>query len=328
MQSFYRNIGKGTDYEFDSYDMKSNILGSNWFDKIGNEYILSKNLLTIYINSELNDSKYTIINYINDIPENEKLDIVFKFDNLKENILIFNSLCNILSLVDSKRNIVIDITNLIFSENAELNFDSLKSNVKISSMLNNKLEEKYNFSNLYFESWMMNCDEERFSVLIQKLTPNTLARIKRMREICTNFYRRTPVQIKNAKNLEKTIYAYKWISANIGYDFSANNSDGTLKPDRVDSQDPILTLEHKKGTSVGKSRLLKLLLNNHYMKVPCFLVNGKVGNKQHTWNEILLEDDSTVEFDLSNQNNKLTTDHNDLAVYNESLNNGYTKRLK
>ena len=64
------------------------------------------------------------------------------------------------------------------------------------------------------------------------------------------------------------------------------------------------------------------------MKVPCFLVNGKVGNKQHTWNEILLEDDSTVEFDLSNQNNKLTTDHNELAVYNESLNNGYTKRFK
>jgi hypothetical protein len=149
-----------------------------------------------------------------------------------------------------------------------------------------------------------------------------------MREICFNFYRRTPQQLKNASNLEKTVYAYKWIGANIGYDFSANNIDGSIKADRLDSQDPIFTLEHRKGTSVGKSRALKLFLNNFYMKVPCFLVNGKVGDKEHTWNEILLEDDTSVEFDLSNQNNKQTTNHNELTIYNDSLNNEYTKRLK
>jgi len=308
--------------------MKSSVLGNDWFDKNGNEYILSKNILTICINNEINGNGYTVVDYINEIPDSIKLDIVLRVSSSKEGILQFNSLCELFKSISPKRNVVIDITNLKIGENEELIFDSLIQNVKISSILNNLFEEKYNFSNKFFESWMMNCNDERFNLLIQKLTPNTMSRIKRLREICSNFYRRTPQQLKNGKNFEKAVYAYKWISANIGYDFSANNLDGTIKEDRVDSQDSILTLEHKKGTSIGKSRVLKLFLNNYYMKVLCFLVNGEVGNKKHTWNEIVLEDESIIEFDLSNQNSKVAVEHDELAVYNESLNNGYTKRLK
>ena len=105
------------------------------------------------------------INFVNLRDAGDPVEIAKAYDKAGADELVFLDI----TASSDARNIVIDITNLIFSENAELNFDSLKSNVKISSMLNNKLEEKYNFSNLYFESWMMNCDEERFSVLIQTL---------------------------------------------------------------------------------------------------------------------------------------------------------------
>ena len=62
--------------------------------------------------------------------------------------------------------------------------------------------------------------------------------------------------------------------------------------------------------------MLKLLLNNYYMKVPCFLVKGMSGRLQHTWNEIILEDDSVIDLDISKQNNRIANNHNELNNFN------------
>ena len=97
--------------------------------------------------------------------------------------------------------------------------------------------------------------------------------------------------------------------------FQAHNSDGTIKNDKLDSKDPICTVGNRKGSAEGRARLFKLVLNNYYMKVPCFLVKGTSSNLEHTWNEVLMEDNTTVEFDLSNKENKVSINHDELDMY-------------
>lgn len=323
----FRNIGIGTDFEFKSYILDKQ-LGKNieWYDKSGNKYSLVNGYLVITSSDGFNNNDYSIADYINDIPSDSNLIVILNIISEQNVIELFNTLFDILSTKDINRKVIINITNLKFNEKTKLVFDNLDNNVKISSMLDDNLKENNLLSNESFESWMLNCDEERFKMLLQKLSANTLARIKRMREIASNFYRRTPLPIKKASNLEKTVFAFKWCIANINYDFSAVNSDGSLKIDKEDSKNPIYTLEHKKGVSEGRAKLLKLFLNNFYMQVPCFLVRGTVNDKQHIWNEVLMEDDTTVEFDLSNQINKVSNSHLELEMYTQKE-NGKVKKL-
>lgn len=78
--------------------------------------------------------------------------------------------------------------------------------------------------------------------------------------------------------MKKIKVIYNWCCENIAYYVTVIKSDSSLKRDRKDSQDPIFTFNIRKGVCEGRTRLLKVLLNNYYMWVPCFLVKGKSGN--------------------------------------------------
>ena len=318
-----REIARGTDYEFDMYNLSTGSkygINNEWHDKKGNNYILTKNYLIITANEYFQNDGYSIVNYINDIPENLNVLLNIKSEN---NILNgFNMLFDLLTSNNINKKVFVNITNIKLNEKSDFHIDNLNKNVKITSMLDDELKENYLVSNESFESWMLNCEEERFKLLLQSLTIDTCSRIKRMREIASNFYRRTPLQLKKANNLEKAVYAYKWFSANISYDYQAHNSDGIVKQDRSDSKDPICTAGNRKGTYEGRARLFKLVLNNYYMNVPCFLVKGTSSNLEHTWNEVLMEDNTTVEFDLSNKQDKVSIVHDELDSY---LNNKQDK---
>ena len=50
------------------------------------------------------------------------------------------------------------------------------------------------------------------------------------------------------------------------------------------------------------------------MKVPCYTVKGKAGRLEHVWNEILLEDGSILDLDISKQNNRVLRDQRELTI--------------
>lgn len=324
-----KQIGKGTTYEFRNHSMftplpsrngvstaHKSIIDNEWYDKSGVHYKLSKDTLCISVNDFFPNDGYSIIDYINEIPDGLDLTIMLRIKSKPNEMAGLNVLCNLLSTYLTRKNVVIDITDMEFCEKVALDIDNLPDNVKLTSLIDRNLNENYIFSNQSFESYAMNSSEENFDLLVSKLTATTRKRIIRMREICSNFYRFAPGNLKTASSKEKTMFAYNWCLSNIKYDINATNSDGTLKNDRKDSQDPIITFDNRMGVCEGRARLLKLLLNNYYMKVPCFLVKGMSGRLQHTWNEIILEDGSVIDLDISKQNNRIANNHDELNNFN------------
>ena len=324
-----KQIGKGTTYEFRNHaiftslpkrngisTVPKTIIDNEWYDKNGVYYKLVNNILYIVTTDFFPNEGYSIVDYINEITKNSNLTIMLKIKSKPNETAGFNSLCNLLSAFPTNQKIVIDITDMEFCEKVALDIDNLPNNVKITSLIDRDLSENYVFSNQSFESWAMNSNEENFKLLLSKLTTKTQERLKRMREICSNFYTFTPNNIKMANNEDKTIFAYNWCCNNIKYDINATNSDGTLKNNRKDSQDPIITFDKRMGVCEGRARLLKLLLNNYYMKVPCFIVKGLSGRLQHTWNEIILDDDTVIDLDVSKQHNRIANNHSEMIFFN------------
>lgn len=329
MLDFLKQIGKGTTYEFRDQaiftplpkrngvsTIPKTVIDNEWYDNNGTKYELANNVLYITTKNFFPNEGYSIIDYINEIPKNLNLTIMLKVKSKPNEVAGFNMLCNLLSTCPTSQRIIIDITEMEFCEKVSLDIDNLPNNVKITSLIDRALNENDIFSNQSFESWAMNSNEENFQLLLSKLTTKSRERLFRMREICSNFYRFAPDNIKTASDKEKSLFAYNWCCSNIQYDVHATNSDGTLRNDRKDSQDPIVTFDKRMGVCEGRARLLKLLLNNYYMRVHCFLVKGMSGRLQHTWNEMMLEDGTIIDLDISNQHNRIANNHSEMITFN------------
>ena len=230
-------------------NIKPTILSDKWYDKQGYHYILKDNTLIVESNEFFSDSGYSIVDYVNDIPSNIDLNVILrlKFENNENELAGFNMLCNLLSTNETKRKVIIDISRLKFSEKMALDIDNIPDNVKITTLLDNDYKENYVFSNEYFESWALNTNENNFQILLTKLTPRAAERIKKMRDISFDFYQYAPSSIINGTDEKKSMYAYNWCCNNISYDITATNTDGSLKDDRKDASDPIITYGRKKG---------------------------------------------------------------------------------
>lgn len=328
-----KEIGKGTLYEFDKHRIKfplpsthgnlisekPSIIENEWFDKSGQHYYLKDKTLFITAKDYFQEDGYNIVDYINSIPKDSGITINLKINSSPNEVAGFNILCNLLSTYPTSNNIILNITEMKFNENINLYIDNLPDNVKITSMLDvNSKEENYIFSSESFENWALNCSEAKFKLLLDKLTINSRNRIYRLREISLNFYRFFPDSIKTANDEEKIKYIYNWCCNNIKYDMTAVNQDGTLKETRRDSQDPIITFDRRCGVCEGRAKLLKALLNNYYNKIHCFLVKGMSGRLQHTWNEILLENGSILDLDISKQANRIADNHDELEIFSNT----------
>lgn len=324
-----KEIGEGTIYEFAKHRIETplpnrngnpennivKIITNEWYDIGGNHYKLLDNILFITANDYFPEDEFSVIKYINQLPKD--FTIVLKIKSKPNNVAGYNMLFNMLSVFPVDKNVIVDISKFSFSEKIAFDIEKLPNNVKITSLLNDTIEEQDEFSNESFESWALNCNNEDFELLITKLTFKTAERISRLREIALNFYKFSLVNVKNGTNSEKIEFTYKWCCDNIAYDITAIKSDGSLRWDRKDSQDPIFTFNRRKGVCEGRARLLKVLLNNYYMRVPCFLVKGKSGNLQHTWNEAILDDDSVIDMDISKQMNRIAWNHDELSYFDD-----------
>ncbi len=295
------------------------VLGNEWHDKSGNKYKIHGNTLCITARDYFLDEGYSIVDYINQLPQG--LTVILKINSKANELAGYNMLFNQLSVYPVNKNVVVDMTKLEFSELATFDIERLPDNVKITTLFSDLIETDV-VSNYDFESWALNTSEQDFNLLLTKLTPKTARRVIVMRKIALNFYRSCPSKIKAGSNETKVNFAYQWCCNNIRYDSSAINGDGSLKWDRKDSQDPVLTYNKREGVCEGRARLLKLFLNNYYMKVPCFLVKGifktPSGNIPHAWNEAILDNGTVIDLDISKLARREAQSHDELNRFIES----------
>lgn len=178
----------------------------------------------------------------------------------------------------------------------ELNNDTLKiiDNVKVS---NNKRDDYYPGEDS-FDWWLLWLDDKDFNCVVNKLIPKVKNRSIYIRNIVNTFFKKYPF-LAYASDYEKVNFVFEWLRKNTAYDSSATNKDGTLKNGANYSQDPVYTYINKKGVCCGRAQLMKILLNNHLMKVNCFLIDGICCQLQHQWNEVYLNNGQVLYYDLS-----------------------------
>lgn len=345
MLEILKSIGKGTSHEYShdrfcpalpprksltpNVNKTPNIIhcDSIWYDKMGVCYKLINNSLFISANDFLPE---TIVDYINSIPNNLNLNIIISINSRPNEVAGFNMLCNALSRIPSNKEITLNIGELRTGIGCSLEIENLPPNVKISNCIDidKGKEERPFFGENSFDWWALHCDESNFKILLSKLTDSARVRAENLRRIAFNFYKFTPDSIKSANDEVKCKFAYEWCCANIQYDLEGTMPDGTLNYSRRDTQDPIVTFNKGKGICAGRASLLKLLLNNYYMKTPVFLVHGMAGRLQHVWNELITADGKSIFFDISKSKNLSRDIHDDYLLSKVYLDKKKTENIR
>ena len=120
------------------------------------------------------------------------------------------------------------------------------------------------------------------------------------RKIVDDFYRKYYKKLRSKSILERADFVFDWCSKNFPYAWNEVGIDGNLKSGcNTAVSDSIGTFKLGKGVCTGRSRLLRMLLNNKYVRVPCYCVSGMCGNLQHEWVEIFDEFNNKFYYDLS-----------------------------
>jgi hypothetical protein len=256
---------------------------TRWGDMLGINYSLTGHTLTIRSANLIPDS---IIKHINSIDNSIKIIFLFGSDN---NIHHVNYLLNILSNNRTNKDIIVDLTSLKFSQFDSIELENLPNNIKIT---NTKDEHTINSNKCYygfnsFDSWALWLAPEKINIVTSKLTSFSRNRLLKMHDIVYNFYRTFPRT--NMTDYEKTEFAFDWLNRNTDFDSKSTKPDGNLKMECQYATDPIITYERGLGVCAGRARLMKILLNNYYVRVNCFLTDGKSGVLPHEWNEVYLD---------------------------------------
>lgn len=275
----------------------------SWLDKYGNIFSYEEkrpDILGIIIRDRCQP---TITDYINLLTKDIKV-VVIHVNYSEENTNILNSILGVLSIKNTNRNIIVNTENSIFRITDDVNYRNLPSNVKFGNINSDMTTNFYGENS--FDWWSLHLNDAAFEILKRKSISPTRQRLIDLRVASKNLYndlKKDYPNLDRMSNLEKANLVYDILSRNIGYDFSSTttNAQGVRVPrgDRLESSDPIETLKEKKGVCTGRSRALKLLLNNRYMKVPCFLTDGyRKSGEGHEWVEVY-EDNQRYYYDLS-----------------------------
>ncbi len=254
---------------------------SNWYDQYGIGYKVKDNNLIIYNISNIS----SLINHINNIKED--IDITLVVNNVK----VFNELCRKSYLLRKKVTICLEAWMEIDRFSC-LDFEFISDNVKI------KTRDKSTQGDHSFDWWCLWLNDKDFACVTSKLTCECKKRQEELRNIVNEFFKNNP-DLALQSDYKKVNYVYNWCLQNTKYDTSAVNSDGTLNYEFTCSQDPLYTYKMKRGVCAGRSRLMKVLLNNRIMRVDCFLTDGNFKHLQHEWNEVYFPNGEVLYYDLS-----------------------------
>lgn len=257
------------------------------------KYSIHGDLLVLYISTEsLSQKTIRLLNSYRG-----KIEIIpTNYDYKTLNKL----LCDCSNLV-ADNNIVIYLSgynkNLKIRKNEPLLFGILPSNIKIDVC-------SHVYPAFELQTWFLNLSDKAFLSIYDKIYQKEQAdNIRMEREIAKNVYSQLLKKYDFSKMTatEKMNIMYRWVRNNFEYDVSLIQADGNYK-EGIDislGSNPIKVFTRGKGVCTGRSRLLAILLNNPYMNVECYTVDGEHGTLQHEWNEFIDENGQVWEYDLS-----------------------------
>lgn len=250
-----------------------------------------RGLIELYLdNCGLNRDLIEILRQRIDVP------IILHYDGTLDNL---NELLSELSqpLVLNPTEIRLN-DNVKIPRNASLEFRNLRDNVKINIVSETVKDSKE------LNSWCLNLSDDDFKNLYGKIAGREQARMLcEQRELAKQVYlflSRT-IDFSRMTATQKMDYMFNWVRNNISYDMGLIQADGNYREDvdRSLGYDPYKVFVRGKGVCSGRSRLLKILLNNPYMGVNCYTANGYSDHLEHEWNEFIDESGRVYAYDLS-----------------------------
>ena len=299
----------------------SNII-YNWIDRYSIMYdydLRHGDELTIKI-PEDQKIPVSLVQFINNLPREVQR---VEFINYSSNM--FNELSKILSANRFNRQIYVNANPKVLT-NAAKKVINWPNNVKLYN------PGSTNYEMYEFDWWCLNLSEEDFSNIINHCDQTTKNRVCELREIVKHVYTVTKnvyPDIDQKTNKEKADLMYDVLKNNIQYDAASTtigaNGLRRRKEECGYADDPIQTFRRKKGICTGRSALLKSLLNNYYMKVPCFITKGNIPSGDgHAWNEVITGNERIyydISFNVKGEKNinYRNVDHSDYYDYKDTM---------
>lgn len=197
-------------------------------------------------------------------------------------------------------NIKLYISKCFIDYNVCLPFHYLGNNVKIEFSDNVEYGSGFN-------DYLMNCNDVVFNQAMSKLfdekEKTRIIQEKNIREEFLNYILseldRRNIDISKWDNKKKMDFFYKIIKDNYPYDWSITNNGHYIPESTIKGGTALVVYQRGRGICEGRSKLLKVVTNNNTIKLPCYLVDGRLGVDGHMWNEIITEDGNILEYDLS-----------------------------
>lgn len=242
---------------------------------------------TIYIESLSNCIPVTIIDHINSY-NNITTAVITLNGTIKDSNNINHLLSKIKKNIKDKT-IIIDFSKAQINSRIIMEINNLPDNIKFSvfndnSRYDNEKDVNNNPADICY--WAMNLDENDFINFCNHTTEGTKKYLLHMRKTTHDFYtliKSVYPNVNRLKDRQKADIVYKWIMSHIKYNWTPTNNQN----DNCDLDDPFIAYEAGKGNCKSRSRLMKLLLNNYYMRVACYLTKGDtLAGTSHEWNEV------------------------------------------
>ena len=239
----------------------------------------------------------SVIDQINALPDGVK--VIFNL-GYSSNVTGLNLLLQAFTYNECNKDVIIDITHVNMKNKDNIFLDDLPSNVKVSNT-----EAFSSIPNFFgksdFDYWLLNIDESRFCDLVEKLDSVSRKRALDLQDIVYSFYAKNEDVLERLSDREKCDFVYAWLRKNTRFagDRVETLSTGEQRPIGAQISDPIETYRTGQGVCTGRSRLFKALLNNRYLNVNCFLVDGSISLTGHEWCEVYFDDGCRLYYDAN-----------------------------
>lgn len=203
----------------------------------------------------------------------------------------------------SKNHVRLLVTNLEVDHSVQLPLSMLGPNIEIDMQdMVGWGQEFYHYAlNMYdinFE-FLKKHISEKFKIQLsgeRKIMEEYVSAVERMAK-------KKGRTIDSYTKKELMDFAYKYVKKYYIYDDSivGPGYSYTLESSELGGT-AYITYMRNKGVCSGRSKLLKLITNNRFLNVPCYLVSGSLGPNGHMWNEFI-DGDHILEYDLSTGEN-------------------------
>lgn len=270
-----------------------------WMDINGIRYRYADDIDTLMIISGDKNQliEPSVIDQINALPDGVK--VIFNL-GYSSNVTGLNLLLQAFTYNECNKDVIIDITHVNMKNKDNIFLDDLPSNVKVSNT-----EAFSSIPNFFgksdFDYWLLNIDESRFCDLVEKLDSVSRKRALDLQDIVYSFYAKNEDVLERLSDREKCDFVYAWLRKNTRFagDRVETLSTGEQRPIGAQISDPIETYRTGQGVCTGRSRLFKALLNNRYLNVNCFLVDGSISLTGHEWCEVYFDDGCRLYYDAN-----------------------------